>query len=396
MAESGLMAFFRNVIDLLKASEANVLYLLMNCVRDGYPLLGFIGINIWILTKTKQPAQSRFLDFPDDILRKIFSSLDQKDAVKLRILSKRCLNLCDSKPKVQVNLRNIKLERRDDFLRFVDKYWLGESRLKNIEVLEVYWMFLNVSSQAEKHILLKWLENALLNNNYIKELTLDLTDNQGFELPSFIFSLQSLKTLSLHSIVLGYPFTSFPCLETLILNNIRGLNELNIISSSLRRVEIFSQYLMTNISVSSEQLRILSINFASRGKNASITLHTPNLTLFSLDGGAVLRSVQVPIFYATHTLHLDVSFAHHRSIVSLSPTFACFPNLKALKFTCFELAEIWGSEEAVAAHEQLIENIQIMGFDIKKEMNSDFGICQQIMEYAKILKGMKICYIGLA
>lgn len=251
----------------------------------------------------------------DHIALHILSFLAMKDIARLSIMSKRWRALCISIPSLTFdNSQFVQCRHKcDRFMDFLDRFILRRSGIKMPHFC-VRWM--SEKWYLEGYRVLTWLHYAVRSNVEVLDLELDIRSVGVLQMPLDVVRCESLRflTVDLHGQVFQLPssngFTKLQSLtlkrvrvldklfvehvlsfceslDKLCLDNVKGISDINIKSSSLTYLEIRSYDYsdLFHINVSAEVLDVLIVGwkFTSSG-DRSLKIAAPHLKYLTWDG----------------------------------------------------------------------------------------------------------------
>lgn len=268
----------------------------------------------------KTDSIDRFTSLPEHVGHEILKFLSMEAISKLSVVSRRCRQLCISRPYLSVKISgHLDAIERTTLMRYFDRLWLLRGGM-SIQRLYIYWCLESCSRKTkgeEERRILSWVHNAIVCN--VKDLNLFLILDSGseFDLPpsllnslslesldvyignriikfpsySSIGSFCSLKSLTLYSVRFDESFchwVSAGCkfLEKLILERILETKSIVINSSSLQELRMSTMdYELGHLQVSAPVLVQMSLWWEFNSpNNRTLLLYTPRLRLFALKG----------------------------------------------------------------------------------------------------------------
>jgi hypothetical protein len=259
----------------------------------------------------------RISNLPAHIAHHILSFLMMEDIVRLSIVSKWWQELCISVPSLTIDSMQHGMWDFSlfHFQNFLDRWMIQRNGMKMVQFC-VRWVFLKWHS--EEYRFLTWLHDAVRCNVEVLYLDLLMVCPREFKMPLCVLHCESLRflTMDLNGAVLQMPssigftklqslsltsvrvleeifveqiLSSCNSLKKLCLADVEGLNNINIQSSSLKYLEIWSYEHddLFHVNVFGELLEELIIHwkFTSFG-GRSLKMSTPHLKCFKWGGFA--------------------------------------------------------------------------------------------------------------
>jgi hypothetical protein len=262
-------------------------------------------------------SSDKISNLPIHIVHHILSFLMMEDIARLSMVSKWWQELCISIP--SLTLDGMRYRGKDykliHFKNFLDRLMLRRNGMKMTQFC-VRWTFL--SWHSEEYRFLTWLQDAVRCNVEVLYLDLYIFLPGAFQMPLCVLNCESLRflTVSLYGGVLQLPsssvftklqslsltrvrvldelfveriLSSCNSLDKLCLDDVNGINNINIRSSSLKYLEIrsYEHNDLFHLNVSGELLEELIVRWKftpSGGRSLKMT--TPHLKCFTWGGFA--------------------------------------------------------------------------------------------------------------
>jgi hypothetical protein len=292
----------------------------------------------------------------DSIALHILSFLMMEDIARLSVVSKRWRALCISIPSLTFD--GMKYEpnhpKHDCFMDFLDRFIFRRSEIKMPQFC-VRWI--SDKWYLEGFRVLTWLHYAARSNVEVLDLELDIRSSGLLQMPLNVFRCESLRflTVDLHGRILQLPSSkgfmklqsltlkrvrvldklfvehvlSFcESLNKLCLDNVTGISNINIRSSSLKYLEIrsydYNDLFHIDVSVELLDELIVGWKFTPSG-DRSLKIAAPHLKYLTWDGSG-------PDHYVLGNLECLRSFALSlEELSSSSYLVECFNSVKGIE-----------------------------------------------------------------
>ncbi|KAE7995312.1 hypothetical protein FH972_000126 [Carpinus fangiana] len=205
----------------------------------------------------------RISNLPAHIAHHILSFLMMEDIVRLSIVSKWWQELCISIPSLTIDSKQYGLKDFSvfHFQNFLDRWMIQRNEMKMVQFW-VRWTFLKWHSQEYRF--LTWVHDAVRCNVEVLYLDLLIVLPRTFKMPLCVLHCESLRflTMHLHGVVLQLPSsTRFTKLQSLSLTSVRVLEEIfveQILSScnSLKQLCLDDVKGLNNINIRSSSQNV--------------------------------------------------------------------------------------------------------------------------------------------
>ncbi|XVF16566.1 hypothetical protein REPUB_Repub10bG0043000 [Reevesia pubescens] len=210
----------------------------------------------------------RFSYLPEEIILHVFSFLGSNDIARLSYVSRKFRKLCMSCPNLQFELAfdSTKCTANCKALQRFLKGFLNQHNAPEIHRFRLHWFCNSSRYDAKGSVFGMWVQRAMRNKVQELDIGVPVTAGESFYLPAGIQSLRvlklklqggkpklfasdvfaSLEALSLTSVSIpGFIFGDWVChscksLKFLNLENVTGIKNLNISSSSLKVLTVVS------------------------------------------------------------------------------------------------------------------------------------------------------------
>ncbi|GMN58964.1 hypothetical protein TIFTF001_028052 [Ficus carica] len=201
-----------------------------------------------------------FSNLPDDVAHVILSSLSMEDTSRLRVVSKRCRQLCLSTPFLNFDI--------PPYMRYPAQRAALMDYIERAVSLKVKYLVIKLSLESGSRYLT--LPSSVLCSAALEILVVSF-HHYGvgalIKTPS-LQSMSSLKQLKLKAVRIDESFGNWissccTLLKTLQLNDIKGATRLVITSSSLEELAISSPHdSLLHLQVSAEMLRLMILDWS--------------------------------------------------------------------------------------------------------------------------------------
>ncbi|XP_021297787.1 FBD-associated F-box protein At3g52670-like [Herrania umbratica] len=178
----------------------------------------------------------RFSDLPEPIILHVFSFLGSNDIVRLCYVSRKFRKLCMSSPYLSFTLTFDSEKCTAKLQRFL-KDFMSIHNAPEIHRIRLHWLCHSVRYDAKGSIFGLRVQKAVRNKVQELDIGVPVKPHKAFYLPAGAESLRVLK-LKLQGGNLKSFASVFASLETLSLNSVNGIGNLNISSSSLKVLTI--------------------------------------------------------------------------------------------------------------------------------------------------------------
>ncbi|XP_059669492.1 putative F-box/FBD/LRR-repeat protein At4g03220 [Cornus florida] len=399
------------------------------------------------LSRLWRESFDRFSNIPDGLFHEILCFLPIKDIARTSLVSKRFRQLCLSVPDLFLAFelqdlcklgnwtdRFLTLRNGAKLRRFVltsstspceiaETQRLDNSRVGNwihntTVICKAQELDLSFGISKDKECF------SLPLSTFIRTIKLNLY-NGNLKLPSFSFNLLQVLDIKYarlaRSLSEDWVSSLFPAIKKLNLVSVKGIDNLNITSSSLEYLDITGCYGLHRVVVSAERLQTLGVIFSHR--DWLLRIFAPRLREVKLcddrycfQGSSMcLQSVNIdaPMLVESKSLLLLLQFMNHAKTVTLlagflnevlfrrgslwymlvnvqnlvvqsfskkdnkmlalASLFGMFPNLKTLTMSCFDLYPFGYELSNLLALDQ-------RKFDIQYWESHDFAFLHQLEE----------------
>ncbi|CAK7353402.1 unnamed protein product [Dovyalis caffra] len=320
---------------------------------------------------------------PDQVIFRIFSFLGANETARLGVVSKRFNHLCISSPYLSFiadfdsgSDHSCLRTRYNNFCSYVNKVlrW-REKTGGRLQRLLVHWPCKQRRFDIGETAVSSWVSIATKCGVEELDMLLHVEPGRGYSLPGCIYKCESLRALKLNlqmgkfcfqilgfdwlkelwldSVTIGDKYFGqktdlCKSLKRLILENVDGINDLSIKSSSLEKLEISdcrfaNSFFGGNFNISSSSFKVLTISGCQFKASWQVNLNCPsveNLTVQDSEFGRVfvckidcesLETLQVcgSHFSAAFQLQVDCPSVIKAMISNCRFAEVCFLNIKS-------------------------------------------------------------------